>query len=171
MGAKYYNTKYPKELKEKAIVMLTTMSFKEVSRELNIPENTLRDWKKNEERINPEFHKLRDEKKKEFVDSAWRIIERSTEVLERRIERAIEREDEIDYIFQEVSKLNFADLPTEQRKEFRKRISALKIEDISKLAVVLGTVYDKQALINHEATSNVVNVETYLKQVEGDSEF
>ena len=56
-------SKYTDEQKEQALAMLTTMSFKAVSESLKIPERTLRDWKDTEEKINPEFAKLRNEKK------------------------------------------------------------------------------------------------------------
>ena len=40
-----------------------------------------------------------------------------------------------------------------QRRALYKKLESIKIEDIGKLAVVLGTIYDKQALANKEATS------------------
>jgi uncharacterized protein YjcR len=97
-------SKYKDDVKEQALAMLTTMSYKEVSKNLNIPENTLRDWKKREDKINPEFVKLRTKKKEEFVNSAWNIIEKANKLIERKIERALSIEDDIDDL---IKKQNF----------------------------------------------------------------
>lgn len=44
--------------------------------------------------------------------------------------------------------------------------------DIGKLSTVIGTMYDKQALINDEATANIgITVEDLLKKVEGNSDY
>ena len=88
-------SKYTDEQKEQALAMLTTMSFKAVSESLKIPERTLRDWKDTEEKINPEFAKLRNEKKKAFVEKAWSIMEKANQLLERKLDRALNKEKEL----------------------------------------------------------------------------
>ena len=53
-------------------------------------------------------------------------------------------------------------------------MAAIKVEDVGKLATMLGTLYDKQALANNEATSKVdgvIRIEDIIKKAEGKSDF
>ena len=63
----------------------------------------------------------------------------------------------IDELLDEILQLDHKDLTEPQRKALYSRIAAIKIENVKELAVVLGTLYDKQALANKEATSIVDN--------------
>ena len=96
-------------------------------------------------------------KKEEFVESAWGLISRCETLIERRLNRAIGSEDVIDELLDEILQLDHKDLTEPQRKSLYAKISAIKIENVKELAVVLGTLYDKQALANKEATSIVDN--------------
>ena len=117
---------------------------------------------------------LRNKKKKEFVDSSWNIISKAQTLLERRITRALEKEDELDSLVTEIEQLDYKDLSQEQRKALHKKMAAIKVEDVGKLATMLGTLYDKQALANNEATSKVdgvIRIEDIIKKAEGKSDF
>lgn len=115
---------------------------------------------------------LRNKKKKEFVDSSWNIISKAQKLLERRITRALESEDELDSLVKEIEQLDYQDLSQDQRKALYRKMAAIKIEDIGKLATTLGTLYDKQALANDEPTGNVrVRIEDIIKKAEGKSDF
>ena len=162
-------SKYKDDEKEQALAMLTTMSYKEVSKQLEIPENTLRDWKKREEKINPEFVKLRTKKKEEFVNSAWNIIEKANKLIERKIERALSIEDDIDDLIKKAKRNQ--DLSKEDILLLNKNINKLSIDNIGQVSTVIGTLYDKQALINKEATVNHgvdESLESVLKNLQGD---
>ena len=162
-------SKYKDDVKEQALAMLTTMSYKEVSKQLEIPENTLRDWKKREEKINPEFVKLRTKKKEEFVNSAWNIIEKANKLIERKIERALSIEDDIDDLIKKAKRNQ--DLSKEDILLLNKNINKLSIDNIGQVSTVIGTLYDKQALINKEATVNHgvdESLESVLKNLQGD---
>lgn len=162
-------SKYKDDVKEQALAMLTTMSYKEVSKKLEIPENTLRDWKKREEKINPEFVKLRTKKKEEFVNSAWNIIEKANKLIERKIERALSIEDDIDDLIKKAKRNS--ELTKEDIVIFNKNINKLSIDNIGQVSTVIGTLYDKQALINKEATVNHgvdESLESVLKNLQGD---
>jgi len=162
-------SKYKDDVKEQALAMLTTMSYKEVSKQLEIPENTLRDWKKREEKINPEFVKLRTKKKEEFVNSAWSIIEKANKLIEKKIDRALSIEDDIDNIISKAK--NNQDLSKEDFVLLTKSINKLGIDNIGQVSTVIGTLYDKQALINKEATVNHgadASLEDVLRGLQGD---
>lgn len=162
-------SKYTDEQKEQALAMLTIMSYKEVSKKTDIPETTLRDWKNREEKINPEFVKLRTKKKEKFVNSAWNIIEKANRLIERKIDRALSIEDDIDSIISKAKKNK--DLAKEDFILLTKSINKLGIDNIGQVSTVIGTLYDKQALINKEATVNHgtdSSLEEVLKKLHGD---
>lgn len=166
-------SKYTDEQREQALAMLITMSFKEVSSSLNIPERTLRDWKENEEKINPEFAELRHEKKKQFVESAWSIIGKANQLLERKIDRALTKEQELDDTLNDLYESTNFQNKREKERYYRvaRKIEALKMENIGQLSTVIGTLYDKQALINKEATVNHgadKELEQVLKNLQGE---
>lgn len=166
--------KYDAATKEKALALLAvSTSIQEVADKLNIPFSTLKTWKDNAEKENDEFVKLRNKKKKEFVNNSWNIIGRAQELLKRRIDRALDNEDQLDQLVNEITQLEGEDLSQDQRKALYKKMSVIKIDDVSKVATVLGTLYDKQALANNERTANigVESLETLIKKVEGDSAY
>lgn len=162
-------SKYTDKQKEQALAMLTTMPFKTVSENLDIPENTLRDWNKNAEKINPEFVELRNKKKEEFVESSWRIIEKANRLIEKKIDRALSTEEDIDKI---IDKAKVSDkLDKEDIIALTKSVNKLGIDNIGQVSTVVGTLYDKQALINKEATNCLgadKELEQVLKNLQGD---
>ncbi len=164
--------KHDDGLKEKALALLATNnSLTEVSKQLHVSISTLQTWK-NKHKDDEEFVNLRKKKKAEFVDNAWSIINSAQSLLKRRLERALNSEDEIDQLVDEITQLEDKELTQEQRKALYRRISLIKVEDVGKIATVLGTLYDKQALANDEPTERFeVKLEDLLKKVEGNSEY
>lgn len=98
---------------------------------------------------------LRKKKKAEFVDDAWGLIGKIRTLLERRLDRALDSEDVLDELVEEITQLDHKQLTDSQRKALYLKMSSIKIESVKELAVVLGTLYDKQALANKEATAIV----------------
>lgn len=193
--------KFNDDIKEKAFALLATNNnAKVVADTLGLKYTTVKTWEKKflkeaeeqqkakaEAENNQEAEdkqdtnlrteslvELRNKKKKEFVDSSWNIISKAQELLERRITRALENEDQLDDLVKEIEQLDYQDLNQEQRKALYRKMAAIKIEDIGKLATTLGTLYDKQALANNEATSKVdgvIRIEDIIKKAEGKSDF
>ena len=162
-------SKYTDEQKEQALAMLTTMSFKAVSKSLKIPENTLRDWKNNAEKINPEFVKLRNKKKEEFVEKAWNIIGKANLLIEKKLDRALSAEEDIKNIVEKAK--DSESLEKDDIASLIKNIHKLGIENIGQVSTVIGTLYDKQALINKEATSCIgadASLEEVLSRLQGE---
>ena len=80
--------KYNDDIQEQALDMLSTNNnTSEIARVLGINESTLRTWR-NDKR-NDEFAELRQERKKEFVESAWEIIRLSQEFLRCELKQAL----------------------------------------------------------------------------------
>ena len=153
--------KYNDDIKEKALALLAVNNnASHVAKELGLPKTTVFTWKKeynerSKENGEETIEQLRNENKKKFVNDAWRLIDKTKTLLERRLDRAIESEDELDELVEEICKLDNKELTNEQRKALYSKIKSLKLEQTKELAVVLGTLYDKQALANKEATAIV----------------
>jgi hypothetical protein len=171
--------KYNDDIKEKAYALLAVNNNAGyVANQLGIPYTTIKSWEKkwlaqsaeessqsNESKESEVTNvtkcdesslvELRKKNKEKFVNDAWSLIDKTKTILERRLDRAITSEDEIDALVDEITKLDHKTLTDTQRKSLYMRISAIKVESLKEIAVVLGTLYDKQALANKEATAIV----------------
>lgn len=161
--------KYPDEIREKAYALLAsgnTCAY--VATELDLPESTVRGWKKTKYTQSDEENlvELRAKKKEEFVRKAWRSIALSQTLLERRLERAVEQEASIDDLMRLVdSSARETGLSEAGKKALLNNVAQLRCDDLGKIATVLGTLYDKQALAMKEATE-IVEGEIKLKKFE-----
>ena len=175
--------KFNDDIKEKALALLATNNnAKFVADKLGLKYTTVKTWEKKflEQATTGDVPQdknlvaLRNKKKAEFVDNAWEIIEKTQNLLMKRIERALYSEDKIDQLLEEILLLDNKDLSQEQRKALYRKISTIKVEDVGKIATVLGTIYDKQALASNEPTSRVegnLRLEDLIKKVEDKSEY
>lgn len=153
--------KYNDDIKEKAIALLTVNnSVSYVARELGLPRSTVKSWKEAfdkeaEEGGEDTIAKLRQKKKEDFINDAWKLIDLSKGVLEKRLTRARDNEEALDELVDEICKLDYKTLTSQQRQALYMKLAKIKVEDVKSLATVLGTLYDKQALANKEATAIV----------------
>ncbi len=170
--------KYNDDIKEKAFALLAVNNnVQYVAEALGLKYTTVKTWERQflarskelekKQGENPkgekettnsdelDLAKLRKKKKEEFVNDSWRLIGKIKTLLERRLERAIGSEDMIDELLAEITSLDKKELTDAQRKALYMKISTIKVESVKELAVVLGTIYDKQALANKEATTIV----------------
>lgn len=175
--------KYNDDVKEKAYALLACNNNAQVvADELGIPYTTVKTWEKkwvNEAQGQTEARQmtvetatkpyedniieLRKKKKEEFVENAWRLIGKVQSVLERRIDRAIESEDTIDSVVDGIK--TDKEKSSGQKSALLSKLGEIKVESVKELAIVLGTLYDKQALANKEATS-IVEGNVSLKKFE-----
>ena len=162
-------SKYSDEIKEQALALLVSKSLQEVSKQLKIPERTLRDWRDNEEKINAEFAQLRKEKKREFATKSWQLIEKANKILEIRLDRELNDEATIEALIKSLKEN--PEITQEEVIALRKAFQRIRIDSISQLTTMIGTLYDKQALVNKEATVNhgaTKSLEDILKGLQGD---
>lgn len=138
--------KYSPEIVEKALALLaTTNNICEVAKKMNLPESTVRDWAKQNK---DEFETLRIKKKKEFVENAWRIIEKANKLLEKKLDVALKNQGELDELLAKMrGEIDY--------KKLAEKVKAIKIDNLSNLTTAIGTLYDKQALCNREETQIV----------------
>lgn len=131
----------------------TTGNANETARQLNMPETTIKDIiKKNKDK--DEFVKLRGEKKEEFVDKASRIIDKSLELMEDRIDTARLNQNELEKIIQMVWEQDKKSLNETQKKMIVNKIGKMQLTSLSELTTALGTLYDKSRLAKGESTGN-----------------
>ena len=154
-------------------------SVASIARQMKVPESTIRGWKKKFEQEDAEareareaqnnaqnggggkellsyyasdsFAELRAQKKREMIERAWRIIEKAQAKVERELDRAIEREGQIDEALFLLGTMG-ENLSVAEQKRCFKVLSEMQMSDIGKLSTVMGTMYDKQALAIGEET-------------------
>ena len=130
-----------------------TGNFAETSRELGYAVSTVEVtviMNKDKE----EFIELVKQKRADFSARADKIIDKGLRLLDRQLSRAIDREDEIDELIEEVYNADEDVLSDRDKNETARRLSRLKLEDIKALTTAIGTLYDKKALSDGKATSN-----------------
>ena len=93
--------------------------------------------------------------KKNFSEASWNNIDKAQTLLGRRLSRAIDYENEIDAIVDIILEANEEDLDYKQKMTLINKLKAIKIQDIRDIVVMIGTLYDKQALANDEASEKL----------------
>lgn len=135
------------------ISMFNTNNFSETARQLNVPITTVEKiYKQNKDK--EEFVKLCNEKKEEFADKATRIIDKATTLLEQKIDIALEQQEKLNKILDDVMDLTDKDANYQRKKALANKIEALQLNRLSELTTAVGTLYDKRALAQGESTVN-----------------
>ena len=138
------------ELKEKCIaIAMSTGNVSEAARQTGVAQTTINTWMKE----NDELVKLREYKKQEFVNQSWEIISAAERILKGRVERAENFDRLIDKQIEAV--IQSEDMTEQEKVNAIEMLSQKKAENTKDMAVILGTLYDKQALANKEATAIV----------------
>lgn len=177
--------KYNDDIKERAFALLASNNNAQyVAKTLGIPYTTVKTWEKKwlEQTKAPKGEEgttnadedslveLRKKKKEEFVEKAWKLIDDSIAVAQKRIKRELDFEDNVDIVAEALKK---------NAKEIEKttgvgwfellnlidKLKTLKNFKLSELSTLIGTIYDKQALANKEATA-IVEGEVVVKKFE-----
>lgn len=131
-----------------------TNNFKETARNLGIPVTTVKSIVDNN--INkPEFVKLRNEKMNEFSRSASEIIQKGLTLLNKRLDRAIASEEDLDVLIDEIFATDKEELSQDEKNKLVAKIKVLQLQDIRAITTAIGTLYDKKALADGNATENV----------------
>ena len=166
--------KYNDDIKEKAFALLAVNNnVQYVADKLKLPYTTVKTWEKkflaqakksgqeggeSSDSITNSLVEVRNKKKEEFVNNAWKLIGDSLEVAQKRITRAKDLEDNIDIVAEAIKK-NAGKIEEEtgigwfDLLNLIRELQALKTPKISELSTLIGTIYDKQALANKEATA------------------
>ncbi|MBQ9744481.1 MAG: hypothetical protein IJW19_05080 [Clostridia bacterium] len=129
----------------------------DIAEKFGIAESTVRKYRKEFEK-DPDYANLCDIKKQEFIELGWDTILNSSQLVNKRIKRANKSEEEMDKLLHETmqvmlkesDKFNAATI-----EAFVKKFVALQVMDMSKVASILGTIYDKVALAEKQPTQNI----------------
>ena len=135
------------------VSVFSTGNYSETARQLKMPQKTVEDiYKKNIKR--EEFAKLREQKKDEFIETATRIINKATTLLERRLETALNNQDELEEIIDQVWQMDKKDCNETQKRAIINKISRMQLNSLSEITTALGTIYDKRNLAEGKSTVN-----------------
>lgn len=145
--------------------MFVTNNFHETSRQLNIPVKTVElIYKKNKDK--PEFTQLYTQKKEEFVESANRIINKGTRLLEKRLDTAIENQEELEDLIYEIYNVPKEEIKEQQKKSLVNKVMKLQVNSLSEITTAIGTLFDKKIVVEKGNTPDVVIPELKVKVID-----
>lgn len=134
------------------------------SKELNIPISTVdRIYKTNLNK--KEFKALKEKTEEDFVKKADSIIIKATDLLERRLDIALENQNELEELIDELYDARDEEgklLNYKERENLVKKIAKLQLNNLPEITTAIGTLYDKRALAQGNPTSNnnvTINIE------------
>ena len=131
----------------------TTNNLREVSRQLDIPLTTVKlTVDKNKDK--PEFEQLRTQKKQEFSDKASAIIDKQLELLKRRVDTALENQEELEELIYEVWNADKDEIDPQAKKGLVSKLNRIQLNSLSEITTSMGTLYDKMRLDKGESTEN-----------------
>lgn len=139
-------------MKEKAIQLYgVTGSVTRVAEELGIAKSTVHRWLHSDE-CSHRVEQIRTENKVRFAEAAGEIIQKGLRLLDRRITTALEREEELETLLGEIQEDK--EISGEAKKALVRKIKALEVQKLGDITTAIGTLYDKRALAQGEATEN-----------------
>lgn len=132
-----------------------TNSYSKTAKELNISPNTVKKVILNQKENNAEeYAKVCKEKKELFQDKANEIIDKQLELLKRRVDTALNNQDELEEIINEIWNADKEEIKEQQKKSLVTKVSKLQLNSLSEITTSLGTLYDKMRLSKGESTEN-----------------
>lgn len=137
-----------------------TRNYSEVERRLGINRKTVKELVE-KHRDDEEFTKLFQQKKEEFVETADRIINKATMLLEKRLDTALEKQDELEDLIYDVYNADKEEISPQEKKSVVSNLRKLQVNGLSEITTAIGTLYDKKALAqNGEVGSEtpVINI-------------
>ena len=132
----------------------TTHNYEETARQLSMPSATVKDIvKANMDK--EEFLELRRQKENEFSDKASEIIDKGLMLLKRRMDRAIEEEETLDELIEEIWSMDDKEMSQQTKTATVNKIKNMQLHNLKDITTAIGTLYDKRALSKGEMTQNV----------------
>lgn len=128
-----------------------TNNYKETARALELPVTTVKSIVDNN-KDKPEFVKLRNEKMTEFSNRASEIIQKGLTLLNKRLDRAIASEEDLDVLIDEIYATDKEELTQDEKNRLVAKIKALQLQDIKAITTAIGTLFDKKALADGNPT-------------------
>lgn len=151
-------SKHKTELQEKAFELYDKgIGKSKIAKQLGVPVSTVADWIKKRE-LPEEVVLKKAVEKIDFVTQSTDIIEKSMQLMTRRLESCIDFENEFAAFMEMLS--SDEELSKPAYKAIVSKLSILQIAKTSDLTSMVGTLYDKRALAKGESTaSTTIKVE------------
>ena len=103
----------------------------------------------------PEFVKLCEDKRATFADKATEIIDKGLMLLKRRMDRAIEEEETLDDLIEDIWAMDDKEMSQQTKTATVNKIKNMQLHNLKDITTAIGTLYDKRALAKGEMTQNV----------------
>lgn len=144
-----------------------TNSYNATAKELGISDTTV---KTIIEKHKEEFGKVKEQKKEEFSKKADRIVDKALELLERRYNKALKNEDELEELIGLIMSVDEKeeDISYKEKVAIAKKIGRIELNSLSEITTSMGTLYDKMRLAKGESTNNeniVVKMSDEMKEL------
>ena len=132
----------------------TNYNLRETARTLNLPLSTVKDIVDKNKNADA-FAELRTQTEKAFAQKTTEIIEKGLLLLNKRLNRAIEHEEDLDELIDEIWDMDEDEMSYKDKDKLVNKIKTLQLQNIKDITTAIGTLYDKRALSRGESTQNV----------------
>lgn len=152
------------EVEEIVQLLLNGKSIRETARMTNRAPATVKKIKDTELK-RPELEQVRTQVQENIASKGGEILKKLYALMDRRVERALMREDEIDELLEHATETAS---PTEKKfylKGALRTISRIKVDDVGRIAQSIGIIGTRESLNKGEATERI---ETVIKALKGD---
>lgn len=142
----------PEEVTQILSTYAITDNLRETSRRIGIPLTTVKDIV-DRHRGTKEFEELRTQKREEFGQRASRIVFKGLTLLERRYDKALDNEEELEDLINLITNSK-DEISYKEKMDLTKKIGKLELNTLSEITTSMGTLFDKMRLANGESTEN-----------------
>lgn len=143
-----------------------TNSYNATAKQFNVSDTTVKDII---ERNYDDFKKIQEEKKEDFLSRSNRIIDKMTNLLDRRVTRALDKEDEIDKTIDFIWNVDENAEDKDEKMTYKEKVALVKqlgrisLNSMNEITTSMGTVFDKTRILqggveNNETPSVTVNI-------------
>lgn len=131
----------------------STDNYSETARELNMAMTTVEKIVK-DNKDKPEFVKLCEEKRNSFSEKATKIIDKGLMLIDRRLTVALEKQEELEQVIEEIEGLSNEQMPYQTRVAVINAVRDTQIQKIKDISTMIGTLTDKKLLLEGKPTEN-----------------
>lgn len=144
----------PQDIHNIMALWFTNYNLRETSRELDIPLSTVKEIV-DKYKYSDDFKQLRTQTEKAFAQKTTEIIEKGLLLLNKRLDKAISHEEDLELLIDEIFATDREELSQEEKNRLVNRVKALQIQNIKDITTAIGTLYDKRALSRGDSTQNI----------------
>ncbi len=144
----------PEVIYQVMALWFTNYNMRETARTLNLPLSTVKDIVDKNKNADG-FEELRTQTEKAFAQKTTEIIEKGLLLLNKRLNRAIEHEEDLDELIDEIWDIDDDEMSYKEKDKLVNKVKTLQLQNIKDITTAIGTLYDKRALSRGEMTQNL----------------